>query len=253
MIVVGAGRVGGALRERGAAAGVPVTLVDRTNGWDAVESGSEPILLAVRNDDLPEVIRRTPESRRADLVFLQNGAIRPLLAAHGADRATRGLLYFMVKARGAPLVPGRTSWLCGPHAEAVTSFFTTIGVGAEAVDWARFSYYELEKLVWLAAHGPLCTAFDATVGEVATTHRASLTELVSELWAVGSPQFGVEAPVDYVVEQLVDYSGSIPDYRASVKEWPYRNGWFHAAATEAGVTMPIHDALLQAQGHLDVP
>lgn len=249
MFVVGAGRVGGALRERAAEVGVPVTLVDRTSGWEALGAGSGPILLAVRNDDLGAVVERTPPARRSDLVFLQNGAIRHVLREHGVTGATRGLLYFMVATRGGPLVPGRTSWLSGPHAAAVVDFFTALAVPAEEVDWARFSYHELEKLVWLAAHGPLCESTVATVGEVATEHRGELHALVAELWAVGSRAWGVEAPVDHVVQQLVDYSRSIADYRASVKEWEYRNGWFQVQASRLGMAMPRHDGLMEQLGH----
>lgn len=250
MFVVGAGRVGLALKARAEAAGQAVTLVDRTSGWDALATGAAPILLAVRNDDLDEVVDRTPPERRRDLVFLQNGALRDWLASQGLQSATRGLLYFLVAARGAPLVEGRTSWFSGPHAAVVAAWFEALGVEARAVDWATFSYQELEKLVWLAAHGPLCEHFGATVAEVGTQHREALRELAGELWAVGARAWGVEAPIDHVVERLVDYSSTLPDYRASVKEWRWRNGWFRDTAARLGLETAMHERLLRALGHV---
>lgn len=45
--------------------------------------------MCTRNDDLEDVIGRTPESRRRDLVFLQNGALGPFLEKHGLQDNTQ--------------------------------------------------------------------------------------------------------------------------------------------------------------------
>ncbi len=254
MIVVGAGRVGAALKERSEAVGHPVQLVSRDQGWDALDGPQgDPVLLAVRNDDLVDVVARIPSHRRSDLVFLQNGAIRDLLRDLSLARATRGLLYFMVARRGDPITPGTTNWFCGPHGLVVARWLGGMGLKADDVDWARFSYYELEKLLWLACHGPLCEAHDATVGQIATTHRADLDALAAELTRVGRAALGVEAPVAYLQQRLVDYSLTIPTYRASVKEWPWRNGWLRDRARQHGVDTPLHDAWLEKTGHGDAP
>ncbi|HHO49960.1 MAG TPA: hypothetical protein ENK18_03590 [Deltaproteobacteria bacterium] len=254
MIVVGAGRVGTALQRQAQGSGLELTLIDRHRGWEALDAPQgDPVLLAVRNDDLTEVIGRIPSHRRSDLVFLQNGAIRELLAEHALAGSTRGLLYLMVSSRTAPLVSGGTSWLCGPHALAVVRLLGALSVPAEAVDWARFSYYELEKLLWLAAHGLLCEALDATVDRIAAAHVDALTQLVVELAAVGRAAWGVQPDPAFLVQRMLDYSASIPGYRASVKEWPWRNGWLVAAAQRYGVATPHHTALLVQTGHLPRP
>ena len=251
MIVVGAGRVGQALQGLAASVGRSMTLVGRTEGWDALEGpAGVPVLVAVRNDDLPEVIGRTPPARREDLVFVQNGAFRELLAEQGVADTTRALLYFMVRTRGGPLVPGLTNWCSGRHGEVVAAFFRALGLDAKNVDWARFSYYELEKLLWLACHGLLCERHDATVGTVAADHRPELAALCAELLPVGEAAWGVEAPIEYVVDRLAAYSATIPEYRASVKEWRYRNGWLRTTAASHGVATPLHEALLHHTGHL---
>lgn len=45
--------------------------------------------VCTRNDDLENVISRTPASRRQDLVFLQNGVLGPLLEKHGLAENTQ--------------------------------------------------------------------------------------------------------------------------------------------------------------------
>lgn len=45
--------------------------------------------VCTRNDDLEDVISRTPASRREDLVFLQNSVLGPLLEKHGLAKNTQ--------------------------------------------------------------------------------------------------------------------------------------------------------------------
>lgn len=45
--------------------------------------------VCTRNDDLEDVISRTPPVRREDLVFLQNGVLGPLLEKHGLVKNTQ--------------------------------------------------------------------------------------------------------------------------------------------------------------------
>lgn len=249
MIVIGAGRIGTALHERAAARGVDCTLVTRTEGWDALQSRpGTPILLAVRNDDLDTVVGRIPAHRRHDLVFIQNGMIRGWLQTHSLARCTRGLLYLAVPRVGAPIAPGGVNPFCGAHAVEMVGRFVDLGLEAEAVDWARFSAWELEKLIWLCAFGVLCEHLDLTVGEVCAQHRAELRSLVTELSRVGRAALGVDMPLGWLVDRLCRYSASVASWRASVKAWPWRNGWFVEAARRYGVPTPLHDELLRHIG-----
>lgn len=245
MVVVGAGRIGQALKRRSEAASVPCALVDRTSGREALDApAGEPVVLAVRTDDLAEVVATVPVHRREDLVLVQNGAIRELVEQLGLARATRGVLYLLVSRRGGPVEAARTSWFCGPHAAAVTRWFEVMGLPAQAVQWPRFTVAELEKLLWLAVNGPLCEAHDATVGQIARDHRPEHDALVRELARVGRAAWGVEPDADWLVGRLVAWSEAIPQYRASVKELPWRNGWLREQARRHGIPTPLHDALV---------
>ena len=249
MIVIGAGRVGTALHARSVGIGLACTLVGRDSGWEALDGPQgDPVILAVRNDDLIHVVARIPRNRRSDLVFIQNGAIREHLRENALQQATRGLLYFAVSRIGDPIQPGGTSWFSGTHALAIARWFGGMGLASESVDWGRFSFYELQKMCWIAAFGPLCDRHDVSVGVVVSEHRPELEALVAELAATGRVAFGVDVPLPYLVQSLCDYSNTIPDYRASTKEWRWRNGWFVDTARRHGLEIPVQEDVLQAIG-----
>ena len=252
VIVIGAGRVGTALQARSAEINVPCALVGRDRGWEALEAPQgDPVVVAVRNDDLLDVVARVPRPRRSDLVFIQNGAVREHLRENALQRATRGLIYFAVSQPGDPITPGGTSWFSGDHGLAMSRWFGAMGLAAESVDWGRFSFYELQKMCWIAAFGPLCDRHQTPVGAIVSDHRDELQALVAELAAVGRAASGVDVPLPYLVDSLCDYSKTIPDYRASTKEWRWRNGWFVDTARRRGIDIPIQRELLTAIGFAD--
>jgi hypothetical protein len=154
IIIIGAGRVGGALAARARANGTPCTLVDRARGWETLQDpAGDPIVLAVRNDDLDAVVGRVPQHRRADLVLVQNGMLRDWLAAHGLQAATRGLLFFAVPRRGAPIELGPANPFWGPHAARMARWFELLGLPAKVLDASDFATAELEKLLWNSCFG----------------------------------------------------------------------------------------------------
>lgn len=251
MIIIGAGRVGTSLKKRSEAHGVEVTVVDR-QGPDAALEGpqGDPIVVATRNDDLLDVLQRVPDYRRDDLVFIQNGLYRGLLQNNQLQGATRGLIYFAATARDGDIDPGTVSWFFGPHALAMARWFATMKLNARAVDWPRYSYYELEKLAWLCVFGVLCDAHDCTVGE-ALAHEDELDALVKEMVHFGRAEMNVDPAFDYLKARLVEYTRSIPTYRAAVKEWDWRNGAVLAAMEQRDQRMPEMVRLLRAGGHGD--
>ncbi len=252
MIIIGAGRVGGALASAAIEHGVRTTLVDRASGWQALQTGSGPILVTTRNDDLPEIVGRVPSHRHADLVFVQNGMLRDWLREAGLSNCTRGLLFFAVAERGAPIEAGESSPFTGRHAAALVEFLTRLQVPARVVQPREFALVELEKLAWNTAFGLLCERFDVAVGAVVEQHSDLMNELLEELVTVGEVALQLrltEPERRQLLQGIVNYSRSIPGYRGAVKEWRWRNGWFVESALTLGIATPVHHALLSATGH----
>lgn len=250
MLIIGAGRVGHALKRLADEVDEPCTLVTRTEGWDLVAGPpGTPILVAVRADDLDAVLDRVPEHRLEDLVFVQNGMIGPLLTRRGLQQCTRGLLFFAAGQPGTdPDIGDNRSPFTGPHALAMVRFLITVGVPSKRVSWPGFVASELEKLIWNSAFGLLCQAHGCDVGTVCDEHADDLAALVEELRVVGRAELNVDIPLDALLERLVAYSRTIPDYTGAVKAWRWRNGWFVDAAARRGKSMPTHERLLAMAG-----
>jgi hypothetical protein len=47
------------------------------------------------------------------------------------------------------------------------------------------------------------------------------------------------------VRRLLAYSDSIPTFRAGVKEWSWRDGWWVQAAARHGVVTPRYTEMLE--------
>lgn len=250
MVVIGAGRVGQALRNAAVESEEPCHLLDRESGWSVLgEPHGTPILVATRNGDLDEVLRRVPVHRHGDLVFVQNGMLQPWLERHHLTEITRGLLFFAVPARGDPPQPGpRPSPFTGPHSLAVVRWLTRIGVPAAPVDWPRFLAAQLEKLVWNCAFGVLCQALDADVGTICREHRPALEAVVDDLRRVGRGGLNIDLPQGWLVERLIAYSETIPTYKGAVKEWEWRDGWFVEQARRLNIDTPAHHEWLRKAG-----
>jgi ketopantoate reductase len=241
-VVIGEGRIGGALARAGGCA-----LVTRYRGWYVLEEpAGDPIVVCVRNDDLGGVLTQVPQHRWPDLVFVQNGMIDPWLADHGLAGNTRGVLFFAVPARGAPVEPGGVSRFTGPHGNALGLWLESLGLRAEVLGRRAFSAAMLEKLIWNAAFGLLCTRYEVTVGHVLADHADELAALPRANAAVGRAALDIDLDDPALLRALRIYAGTIPEHRAGLTEWRWRGGWFVDAAREHGVPLPVHGVLLAA-------
>ncbi len=248
LTIVGGGRIGGMLADLAAAAGQPHVVVGRS-GPTTAATGRGPVVVCTRNDALDDVIGRTPDTRRGDLVFVQNGVLAPWLAARGLADTTLGVLFVAVDAVGATPVPGAPSVFGGPHAARIAGLLNGGGVTARAAtspDDLRAAVGV--KIAWICILGVLGDALDLKVGPLVDDHADDIAALCRELAPVLAACPHTAAPDD-LVAQVIDYSRSVRHYRTAVKEWDWRTGWLLDEATRAGVDLPLHRAWLARAGH----
>ncbi|MFM2162510.1 MAG: hypothetical protein RLZZ383_2022 [Pseudomonadota bacterium] len=235
--ILGNGRVGAALSARARTAGLDVTCIGRRDDAGILaDHPGRPLLLATRNDDLESALSRVPHNRRDDVVFAQNGMLRPFLLDRGWQASTRTLLFFAVAQRGDDITGGTASPAYGPHAASMAAFGEAIAVPFTSVDATTFADRELEKLLWLVIFGTLGGATGQPVGVVADRHREEVVALVAELAPIGRTAIPAALPNDGLVAALLAYTASVASWRAAPREHSWRAGWFLEAA--AAHTLP---------------
>ncbi|MES2641602.1 MAG: hypothetical protein V4850_19075 [Myxococcota bacterium] len=247
LVVVGPGRVGSAFVRAAEKAGIATVAVGRADQTALTTSHpGVPIVVCTRADDLAAVIAATAPENRADLVFVQNGMIRPLLTAHGLAENTQGLVYFAATSRTAPVEPGAPSLFWGPHAAAIVAMLAADRIPARVVtDRDEFAREIGAKLAWNVIFGLLGQRFDQPVGETVRRRRPEVVALAKEIVPVLARALDTPIPVRPLVEGLLAYSARIPTFRATVKELAWRNGWVAGAARSFGLATPLHDKLLR--------
>ena len=250
LVVVGLGRIGSLYAGIAQAQGWTLTALDRAAlpGALASPSPGRPILVATRNDDLEALIPLVHPENLGDLVFVQNGMLRPWLAARGLQGATQGLLYVAVQRVGAAPVPGGESLFWGPHAEAMAGLLRAGGVAARVEEDEDVFVGEIaRKFAWNAIFGLLGERLALPVGPIAEQHGEAVAALCAELAPVLGRALGVGLDPQELTRRSLDYSREIADYRASLKEWRWRNGWLVDEAARQGVALPEHARWMSAK------
>lgn len=249
MNILGMGRVGLGLERCALKSGIAVNPITRDHGWVTFHGQPKcPTLVCVNAGDLSAVIRRTPKPHRAGLVFIQNGMIDTALEELGCSENTRGLLYFAVPNREAVPEPGDDSIFTGPRAAEVVEWLNSIGLPARSVSRSAFGNEMGTKLIWNCVYGLLCDVHSATVGTIVLEHSTEAEIVTRELVEVMNAASGTTIDTEATIAGHQQYSLSISDYKGTVKQWPWRNGWFAAAALKTGVATPAHNRLLVGRG-----
>lgn len=243
LTVLGAGRVGTTLAELARRQGIEVALLRR---GEPIPDGGGPIVVCTRNDDVAAVLEACP--RVDDLVFVQNGALLPWLRERGVGELTQGQLWFAVPAVGASPHAGAPSPFFGRHARFMVTLLQRGGLDARVLDTSDALAVEVgTKLAWLSVYGLLGDLHRETV--LASAARADeVRARVEELLPVCAAGLGAAGAADEVVARLQAYSLEVGSWRASVKEWRWRDGWLRAVAVAAAIPMPLHRAACASLG-----
>lgn len=244
--LVGQGRVGAALTRCVAAMGGEPCIVGRHGPWSGWPAG--PAVLCTRNDDLDVVLPKIPETHRGDLVFVQNGFLEPVLARHAVPSPTLGLLYFAATRRPGEqdvvVIGGGPSFFHGPHATTMVALLHAGGLEAVALaDEQAFRAEVGVKVLWNSVFGLLGQMTGQPVG--ALIHHPALPALVTELVPVLNAH--LHAPLltpEVVLPRLIAYATTIAHFPASLRDLPWRNGWFQKTAENADIHTPLHTRLL---------
>lgn len=212
-----------------------VVLVKR---GDPMPDVAGPTLVCTRNDDVAAVVAASP--RPEDLCFVQNGALLPWLREVGLGQTTQGLLYFAVPTVGAAPEPGGESVFYGRHAPTLVYLVSRACLPARVLASEGELLDEITiKLLWASIFGLMGDVHRETV-LASAARRDEVAAFVHELNPVCQAGLGSTVAEDEITRRLLAYSISLGSWRASVKEWRWRNGWLAAEAAGRGLEVPLH-------------
>lgn len=218
-IIIGGGRIGEFLHSHQ----TDSVLLRRNDPFPQDSSG--PIYLAVRNDDLSRIIQSIPQKRHADLVFLQNGMLQPLLARYGLSGNTQAILYFAVPTIGARAEDGGNTIAWGKWAPNFCTLLKKCNIHCKCVSHEKFMDQMFEKLLWNSIFGLMCEVFQCTVGDALAAHSELAFKLFGELKLIAEEYSGRKLDNE-LWTRLCEYTLKIPTYRGALKEYDWRNGFF---------------------------
>ena len=259
--IVGAGRIGNLLWQPNNQQDKLLTRQDRSDEGGLLASG--PIYLCTRNADLEKIINDCPQSRRGDLVFLQNGVLTEYLAEKGLDSpsTTQGLVYFAVSKKGEKPIDGITDLnpegltaVTGKWAEDLQARLAMGGLKCHVLDKATWTVAMLEKHIWICAFMAVGAKHKGiTVGEVESGAETGpeVRALIDELAAAASARCKVTFTAD-VADRLCAYARSVAHFPTALKEQEWRNGWFCDWTFEKVAQLqpdpcPRHTAIMESQ------
>ncbi|MBM75708.1 MAG: hypothetical protein CMK59_09935 [Proteobacteria bacterium] len=234
--IVGAGRVG----QNFAKSAPHHSLIRRGDSLSDLPKG--PIVLCTRNDDLEGIVDSIQKERHCDLIFVQNGMIEHFLGSRDLLDTTQALLYIAIGKIGDQAVDGEKTVVVGKWSELFCDLMSVCGLKCQSVDRKNYRVQMAEKFLWIASFGVLCDVHGKSVGDVAQEHRSDVDALSEELRGVVARNAGIQIPTG-LCQRLCLYSESIPNYRASVKEWSWRNGWLWEREQS-----PLHASFLNILG-----
>ena len=209
-----------------------------------------PILVTTRNDDLDGLVADIHPDNLPDLILVQNGLLLPWLVERGLQNVTQGVLYVAVPSVGAPPKSGGESLFWGPHAQDIAGMLTAGGVPARSTpDESVFLRESGIKLLWICVFGLLGEATGLSVGELAREEVGAVRALVAELVPVVDRALDTTLPINAVTSEVLAYARAIPEYRATLKEWEWRNGAVLQVAAELGLQTPRHNGWLRQTSH----
>ncbi len=240
--VVGMGEVGrrlaGAL-ERAGATIVPVT---RQQGWDTLAGAGGPVLVCVREEALTGVLPRLGEVDPSRLVFVQNGWVRPLLAA--LPGCTRGLIWFTSKGEFFQVL--RPSPFAGPLAPVLTALLNEGGIPCTTLDSAAFAAADVEKMAFNCVVGLPLAVRGVSLGEYLASWPDEARAVFHEAATVLGRAVGVE-PQPQWWDAFCASAEPLSWVRVSAaKALDLRNGAVVREARRLSLTAPVNERLLAA-------
>lgn len=214
------GEVGRRVADGARGSGVEVIEVRRGQSLsEALTTGDEAVVLAMREDDFEPVFREAIALRPEGVVVLQNGFIDEVLEGH---EVTRGVLWFTAK--GDFFANARETLLAGPHANALARWLRAVSVPVRVESPDAVAREGREKAAWSCLVGPGVFAHERTFAELVASDERTARRIVAEACEVAQRALDRETRSERAWSMVTDTVGPLGWMRGGPKGLAWRSG-----------------------------
>ncbi len=222
--------------------------VTRTHGWNrAVDRGDpSPRLVAVREEDLAEVLARLGTGLRDRTILVQNGFLE---AVHGdLGEVTRGLIYFTSKGDFFEVLCD--SPFFGPFAQPLVEALNGAELSAEIiVDRQEFLRAMIAKGIWNVVVGLPLAVHRLDLGAYLSSRSHEFRALVDESARAAGAAYECDVDSETVATKILETTERLGWVGGGTKALPWRNGAIARFGRLHSIPTPINDGLLLAVGY----
>ena len=144
-----------------------------------------PILVAVGESELENVLSAMPEVRKSSVLLLQNELFAPMWQRHHVRPTV--MVPWLLKKRGQPELVGRATRVHGVHADLVAALHRVLGVPCTTLEDVSAVHQALvEKYAFILTINALGLVHDATLFELLSLEPVRVKALSAEATRLGA-------------------------------------------------------------------
>ena len=217
MLVFGAGQLGqlyaaGALR-----LGIRVWPLTRQMDADqtmAAFPDGHPILLGVAEASFADALRKIPDSRRQDVVLVQNELFPAQLAEWGLDKATV-LTVWLSKKKGRPIEVARTSSAYGRHAALFHRMHQALELPSTVLTSAEELHTDIAaKFTFILTINALGLVENLSLGQWLEKDHTQVSRLIDEARALAQMHLQANVDAAQTRQRVMEAMEGLHDYPA---------------------------------------
>lgn len=174
----------------------------------------EPILLAVAEASFGATLSEIPQSRRQDVVLVQNELFPTQLTEWGLDQATI-LTVWLSKKKGRPIELARTSSAFGPHAALFHQIHQALDVPSVVLDTRAELHADIAaKFTFILTINALGLVENLSLGQWLEKDPAQVSRLIDEARALAQAHLQAQVDAAETRHRVMEAMEGLRDYPA---------------------------------------
>jgi ketopantoate reductase len=254
VVLIGIGEMGGVFARALLRAGHPVYPVIRGTDLAATARqlpAPELVLVAVAENDLPDILEHLPQAWFQRIGLLQNELLPGDWRRYGITHPTVISVWFEKKS-GQDVRILLPSPVYGPAAELLRDSLDAIGIPARLLAGENELLFELVlKNVYIVTTNCAGLVTGGTVSQLWAAHRELAEGVAREVIRIQETLVGQTLPADALIEGMLRAFAGDPDHQCMGRSAPARLARALWQADEAGLVVPLLRRIAASQRQAD--